>query len=261
MLHSMISNFGSVVLSLLRNIKDYLTFSSSGMRQIVLPLVNFKLLFQQMEFVGVKSFRIIILAAVMVGGVFGIQFGHIFRTFGVESLIGAAASFALSKELAPVLGSFLVTGRAGSAMAAEIANMKINEQLDAMRVMAVNPIGYLASPRILASMLMLPLLSAIFTLVGVFSAYVVGVLLFDIDLGIFMDKIRWVVRPADIVEGLQKACAFGAIYSTICCYRGFYASGGARGVGRATTNAVVISLVVILISDYFLSYLLMRRIF
>lgn len=243
------------------NFQRYLKFTYSAFRQIFIPPVDLKLVVAQMEFVGVRSFGIIVLAAIMVGGVFGIQFGYIFRTFGVESLIGAAATFALSKELAPVLGSFLVTGRAGSAMAAEIANMKINEQLDAMRVMAVNPIGYLATPRILASILMVPLLAAFFILIGVLSAYTVGVLLFEIDKGIFIDKIRWINKPRDIMEGLEKAAIFGAIYSSICCYKGFYATGGARGVGRATTNAVVISLVVILVSDYFLSYLQMRKIF
>ncbi len=242
-------------------VERYFSFTYSALRQIFVPAIDFKLLIAQMEFIGVRSFAIIVLAAIMVGGVFGIQFGNIFRTFGVESLIGAAAAFALSKELAPVLGAFLVTGRAGSAMAAEIANMKINEQLDAMRVMSVNPIGYLASPRVLASILMVPLLSGFFVIVGVFSAFVVGVLLFDIDVGVFQERIQWINKPKDVIEGLQKAAIFGAIYSSICCYKGFQASGGARGVGRATTDAVVISLVVILVSDYFLSYLQMRRIF
>jgi len=256
-----ISHLGIYVIRLFKKAEHYVLFTYSAFKQIFSPRVDFKLLFAQMEFVGVRSIGIIILAAIMVGGVFGIQFGTIFRTFGVESLIGAAATFALSKELAPVLGSFLVTGRAGSAMAAEIANMKINEQIDAMKVMAVNPIGYLVTPRILASILMLPLLAAFFILVGVMSAFIIGVLLFEIDVGIFMEKIQWINKPRDILEGLEKAAVFGAIYSSICCYKGFYASGGARGVGRATTTAVVISLVVILVSDYFLSYMQMRSIF
>lgn len=256
-----ISKFGAYILESLSYLKRYLRFTYSALRQIFYPRVNPRLVIAQMEFVGVKSFGIIVLAAVMVGGVFGIQFGYIFRTFGVESLIGAAATFALSKELAPVIGSFLVTGRAGSAMAAEIANMKINEQIDAMRVMAVNPIGYLVTPRILASILMVPLLAGFFIFVGVISAYVIGVMLFDIDTGIFMDKIKWINKPQDVLEGLEKAAVFGAIYSSVCCYKGFYATGGARGVGNATTSSVVISLVIILVSDYFLSYLQMRSIF
>ena len=240
---------------------SYLIFSAKALRRLFVPRIDFKLVLQQMEFIGVRSFWIIILASIMVGGVFGIQFGFIFRVFGVESLIGSAAAFALSKELSPILGSFLVTGRAGSAMAAEIANMKINEQIDAMKVMAVNPIGYLVSPRILASVLMVPLLAGFFTVCGVLSSFVVGVWLFNIDVGIFVDKIQWINKPHDIIEGLQKAAIFGAIFSSICCYKGFTASGGARGVGKATTEAVVISLVVILVSDFFLSYLQMRRIF
>ncbi len=261
MFNRWVTLLGTLVSELFLGIERYLKFTYSAFRQILSPRVDMKLLIAQMEFVGVRSFGIIVLASIMVGGVFGIQFGYIFRTFGVESLIGAAATFALSKELAPVLGSFLVTGRAGSAMAAEIANMKINEQLDAMKVMAVNPIGYLVTPRILASIIMVPLLAGFFILIGVLSAYTVGVILFEIDVGIFLDKIRWINKPRDIVEGLEKAAVFGAIYSSICCYKGFEATGGARGVGRATTNAVVISLVVILVSDYFLSYMQMRSIF
>lgn len=259
MIYDFISRFGAQFIDYFQFFKKYLVFTYAAFKQM--SRIQMKLLIAQMEFVGVRSFWIVVLAAIMVGGVFGIQFGYIFRTFGVESLIGAAAAFALSKELAPVLGSFLVTGRAGSAMSAEIANMKINEQIDAMRVMAVNPLAYLVAPRILASILMVPLLSGIFVLVGVLSAFVIGVVLFEIDVGIFIEKIRWINRPSDVMEGLQKAAVFGAIYSSICCFTGFYASGGARGVGKATTSSVVVSLVIILVSDYFLSYFQMRRIF
>ncbi|MBI2602166.1 MAG: ABC transporter permease [Deltaproteobacteria bacterium] len=254
----LLSKFGAMVSYVFSSLGSYFLFCAESFRRIFFPPLSFKLILQQMEFVGARSLVIIIMAAIMVGAVFGIQFGHIFRIFGVESLIGTAASFSLSKELSPVIGSFLVTGRAGSAMAAEIANMKINEQIDAMKVMAVNPVAYLASPRIVASILMVPLLAGFFTVFGVLSAYVIGVLLFDVDTGIFIDKIRWLNKPSDIVEGLQKAAIFGAIYSSVSCYKGFQARGGAQGVGRATTEAVVISLVIILVSDYFLSYLQMR---
>jgi phospholipid/cholesterol/gamma-HCH transport system permease protein len=234
-------------------------FTLSAFRRMI--RVDRKLLIQQMEFVGNRSFTITVMAAIMVGAVFGLQFGQIFRIFGVESLIGAAAAFSLSKELSPVVGAFLVTGRAGAAMAAEIATMKVNEQIDAMKVMSVNPITYLASPRILATMLMMPLLSAIFTLCGVISAFVIGVLIFDVDKGIFVDKISWITRPDDVFEGFEKAVIFGGIFSSVSCYKGFTASGGAKGVGRITTEAVVVSLVVILISDFFISYFHQRSIF
>lgn len=245
----------------LAHLGAYVMFCATAFKRMFLPLMPPKLLFKQMEFVGVKSFSIIILAAVMIGAVFGIQFGAIFRIFGAESLIGAAASYALSKELAPVIGSFLVAGRAGSAMAAEIASMKVNEQLDAMRVMAVNPIGYLVSPRILASLLMMPLLAGFFVLVGVLSCYVIGVWIFQVDVGIFFEKINWISKPSHLWQGIQKACIFGAMFSSIGCYMGFSARGGAKGVGLATTKAVVISLVSILLVDFLISYLQLEKIF
>lgn len=212
------------------------------------------LLFTQLEFIGNKSLSIIILSSIMIGAVFGIQFGTIFKIFGAETMIGAAASFALSKELSPVIGAFLVTGRSGSSMAAEIATMKVKEQLDAMRVMAVNPVEYLALPRVIASIIMMPLLTGIFTLCGVLSCYLIGVLIFNVDVGIFIENIKWISQPKHITQGLVKAAIFGAIFSTIGCYKGFHAHGGAKGVGQSTTASVVLSLVSILISDFFISY-------
>ncbi len=237
------------------NLGRYLIFSSEAIRLIFRSGVKRKLLLNQMEFIGVRSFWITLLAAIMIGAVFGIQFGTIFRTFGAESMIGAAASFALSKELAPVITSFLVAGRAGSAIAAEIGNMKVNEQLDAMQVMAVNPLHYLAAPRILAGMIMTPLLTGIFMLTGVISAYIIGVLLFDVDRGIFIDKITWITKPNHVMQGLEKAFVFGVLFSTIGCYKGFHTMGGAKGVGKSTTEAVVLALVSILIVDFFISYM------
>jgi phospholipid/cholesterol/gamma-HCH transport system permease protein len=240
---------------------DFVLFTSSSLRRVFYPRPDFKLVLEQMEFIGVKSILIICLAAIMVGAVFAIQFGTIFRIFGAESMIGAAASFALSKELAPVVASFLVAGRSGSAMAAEIANMKVNDQLDALHIMAVNPLSYLVAPRLLASIVMMPLLSCLFVVVGVGSCYFIGVGLFAVDEGIFFEKIRWISRPQHIVQCVEKALFFGAIISSIGCYKGFNATGGATGVGKATTEAVVLSLVSILVSDFFISYLQFSEIF
>jgi phospholipid/cholesterol/gamma-HCH transport system permease protein len=247
--------FGQRLLTPISNFGDYLLFVGKACYRIVVPPVSLKLLILQLEFVGTRSFTITVLSGIMIGAVFGLQFGNIFRIFGAESMIGAAAGVALSKELAPVIGSFLVTGRAGSSMAAEIATMRVNEQIDAMRIMAVNPVWYLVAPRIAASMIMMPLLTGIFVLAGVASSYVIGVMLFNVDVGIFFENITWIVKPEHLVEGLQKAVIFGMIFSSLGCYMGFNASGGAKGVGKAVTAAVVISLVTILISDFFLSYM------
>lgn len=218
------------------------------------PRMSLALFFKQCEFVGNNSIGVMILSGMMIGAVFGLQFGEIFRIFGAEGMIGAAAGYALSKELAPVVGSFLVTARAGSSMAAEIATMRVNEQIDAMRVMAVNPYNYLVAPRIWATVAMMPLLTMIFIISGVFCSFVIGVAIYDVDLAVFFDKIQWIVKPRHLWEGAQKAMVFGLILSTVGCFKGFNARGGAKGVGRATTEAVVISLVTILVVDFFISY-------
>lgn len=239
----------------------YLMFTADTFRRMFVPTVQWRLLLQQLEFVGNKSLSSILLASVMIGAVFGIEFGKIFRLFGTESMLGAAAAFALSKELAPVVGAFLVTGRAGSSMAAEIATMRVNEQIDALQVMAVNPVRYLCAPRVLASILMMPLLAGVFVICGILSAYCFGSLFFEIDSGVFLDKITWISKPAHLIEGLEKAMLFGALFSSIACYMGFHAKGGAKGVGKATTCSVVMALVSILIVDFFVSYFKMERIF
>jgi len=233
---------------------SFTAFTLSSIRKIFIPSISPRLLLQQMEFIGNKSFLIIALAATMVGAVFGIQLGEIFKIFKAESMIGAAASYALSKELAPVVGAFLVTGRAGSSMAAEIATMKVNEQIDAMKVMSVDPQSYLIAPRICATVIMMPLLSSFFVLFGVLSAFLIGVGIFDIDVGVFIDKMRWITQPKDVISGMQKAMIFGLILSSVGCFKGFHAGRGAKGVGKATTEAVVYSLILILVSDFVISY-------
>lgn len=250
-----IAVLGRLLMRPLSGLGSYLMFTWNGCYRIFFPPLSFRLLMVQLEFVGTRSFAIVTLSAVMIGAVFGLQFGSIFRIFGAESMIGAAAGIALSKELAPVIGSFLVAGRAGSAMAAEIATMRVNEQIDAMRIMAVNPVWYLVGPRFAASMIMMPLLTVVFILSGVASAYLIGVKLFSVDVGLFFENIAWIVKPKHVFEGLQKAAIFGLIFSSLGCYMGFNAKGGAKGVGQAVTTAVVISLVTILVSDFFISYL------
>jgi phospholipid/cholesterol/gamma-HCH transport system permease protein len=236
----------------------YLDFLGGSLKRIFFPPVSWTLLLQQLEFVGVKSIGVIVMAAIMVGAIFGFQLGEIFRIFGAEGLIGAAAGFTLSKELAPVVSAMLVTGRAGSSMAAEIATMQVNEQIDAMRVMAVNPLGYLVAPRVAAGMIMTPLLAAVFIMVGVASSFTIGVIFYDVDVGVFFEKIQWIMKVPHVVDGLQKATIFGLLLSSIGCYSGFYAGRGAKGVGEATTKAVVVSMLAILISDFFVSYIQFR---
>ncbi len=250
-----VEHIGRILLDPVQKIGRFFIFTGRSISRIFFPPVNFRLLLAQLEFVGNRSLSITILAGCMVGAIFGFQLGEIFRIFGAESMIGAAAGFALSRELAPLVGGFLVTGRAGSAMAAELATMRVNEQIDAMRVMSVNPYSYLVAPRILASVLIMPLLTVFFVVAGVLSAFAVGVFYYHIDVADFMTKIEWVVDPIDIFAGMEKAAVYGFLFSGIGCYQGFHASGGAKGVGKATTIAVVASYVAILVADYFITYL------
>lgn len=217
------------------------------------PPFRLRLLFQAMEFVGVGSLFIVLLTGLFTGAVFALQGASAFRLFNAESLVGSTVALSLAKELSPVLTGLMVTGRAGSGIATELGTMRVTEQIDALETMAVNPVQYLVVPRFLAGVVMVPALSVLFTLVGMCGAYFVGVVLMNIDPGVFLGKTRWLVDPKDITDGLVKATVFGGVLTLVGCYKGFYASGGARGVGIATTQSVVVSSVAILVADYFLT--------
>ena len=211
---------------------------------------------KQMEFVGVKSLFIVVLTGIFSGMVLALQSYHGFRKFGGESLMGGIVALSLAREMGPVMTGLMVNARAGSAIAAELGSMRFTEQIDALQIMAINPIHYLVVPRIWAGILMLPLLTAINILVGVIGGYFVGVILLGINSGVYMNKMIEMLELADLVQGLVKSIVFGLILTLVGCYKGYHTSGGAEGVGRATTEAVVISSVCILIGTYVLTSLL-----
>ena len=212
--------------------------------------------FKQMEFVGVKSIYIVVLTGLFTGMVFALQSYHGFRLFGAESLVGSTVALAMTRELGPVLTALMVTARAGSAMAAEIGSMKVTEQIDALYVMAANPIQHLVVPRLIAATLMVPLLTAIDDFIGIIGGYFVGVKLLGINEAVFINNINRLMELSDIYNGLAKAAVFGLILSLIGCYKGMNTRGGAEGVGRATTEAVVLASISILVADYILTALM-----
>ena len=220
------------------------------------PPLRLRLIFKQMEFVGVRSIFVVVLTGMFTGMVMALQGYHGFRMFSAEGMVGATVALGMTRELGPVLTSLMVTARAGSAMAAEIGTMKVTEQVDALYVMAANPIQYLIVPRVIAGVIMVPFLTIISDFVGIVGGYFVGVGLLNINSGIFMKNITKMVELSDIFNGLVKAACFGLILSLVGCYKGFHAIGGAEGVGRATTEAVVLASITILISDYFLTALM-----
>jgi len=179
-----------------------------------------------------------------------LQIGLVFRTFNAEGVMGIATATALTRELAPMMTAFLLTGRGGSAITAEIATMRVNEQVDAMEAMGVSPVHYLVVPRLIAFMVMMPILSGIFAFVGIFGSFVVGVLIFDVDQGMFFNRIVNELVPHDIVIGLQKSFIISIIIALIACQFGLRASGGAKGVGQATTTSVIVTMLAFLLVDF-----------
>jgi phospholipid/cholesterol/gamma-HCH transport system permease protein len=219
----------------------------------VRPPYRLSLFIEAMEFVGVQSVFIVGLTGLFIGMVFGIQLVDGFRDFGAENQTGAVVGMALARELSPVFTALMVSSRAGSAMSTELGSMRVSDQVDALTTMSVNPVQYLVVPRVLAGTVMLPLLTMLFNMVGIFGAWIVCVQLLGLDSGIFVDKVRWFVDASDLRQGLVKATAFGLTVSLIACRQGFYAKGGAAGVGQATTAAVVQSAVSILALDYLIT--------
>lgn len=210
-------------------------------------------LFRQLEFIGVRSTPIIILTGTFVGAVFALQTGKAFSMFNAETLVGATIGLTITREIGPVFTAIMVTARACSSMAAEIGTMRVTEQIDALETMAVNPIHFLSVPRVVAATVMTPLLSAIFALVAIIGGWFVGVKLLLISEASFFDKLYYYVDARDFFGGLIKAAVFGFFIAVISCYQGYVTKGGAEGVGRSTTRAVVISSVVVLVVDYFLT--------
>lgn len=227
-----------------------------AIRALTIPPLRWKLIFKQCEFIGVNSSFIIILTGMFTGAVLALQSGKAFRIFNAEGVTGAVVTISLLRELSPVMSGLMVAARCGSAMAAEIGTMRVTQQIDALQVMSVDPIGYLISPRIVAGLLMAPLLCVLFSLMGMFGSYVVSVGVLNINDAIYFDKISQYTDFEDLWSGLVKAACFGVIITMVGCRKGFLAGGGAEGVGRATTQAVVIASVTILIADYFLTALM-----
>lgn len=217
------------------------------------PPYRFWLVVAMCEFIGVESMTIVGLTGTSVGAVFGLQLVEGFRRLGAENQTGSVVSIALARELAPVFSALMVSARAGSAMATEIGSMRVTNQIDALTTMSVSPVQYLVFPRVLAGLLMCPILALFFYFVGFGGAYFVAVKIYGLDGGIFLERMRWYVDAKDLLQGLTKAAVFGVTLTIVSCRQGYFASGGAAGVGLATNRAVVQSAVAILLLDYFVT--------
>lgn len=216
---------------------------------------------QQIYYIGARSITIIMLVSLFTGMVLGLQSYHALLKFGAAGAVGSLVSLSLIMELGPVLTAIMITARAGSAITAEIGVQRISEQIDALSTMRINPIRYLISPKITASIISFPLLTAVFDLVGILGGYVSAVVLLGLNGGVYLHSIKTYVDMSDIINGFTKSIVFAVIVATVCCYQGYFAhmrsdSHGAQAVGLATTTAVVTSCVLILVSDYVVTSLL-----
>jgi phospholipid/cholesterol/gamma-HCH transport system permease protein len=219
--------------------------------------LNLRLILEQMDEIGFKSIPIVILSAVSIGMVMVLQLAYGFKRFGAKGLVGQVVSLAIVRELGPVITSLLVGGRVGSGITAEIGSMKVTEQIDAIRTLGADPIKKLVVPRFIAAIISFPFLSAIADFAGIFGGMVMSNIELNISPRLFVQTVMQQVDISDFLSGIVKTVFFGLIVAIIGCYIGMNAEGGTQGVGRATTLTVVISLVLIIIGDFFLTKLLL----
>lgn len=252
---------GALVLDSLEGLGRLGIYLSQMVRGLLRPPGKFLPVVKQIEFIGTRSFFVIGFTALSTGMVLGLQGHYTLSKFGSESLLGAAVALSLIRELGPVLTGLMVTGRAGSAMCAEIGIMRIDEQIDALECMAIDPHAYLVTPKLLASLIALPLLTAYCDVVGILGGYLIGVGLFGLNAGVYMDSVQANVQWQDVYMGIVKSLCFAVLMIWICTYKGYYAgvdegNFGPEQVSHATTKAVVLSSISILICDYIVTSIL-----
>ncbi len=249
----------SLIEAALAPIRSVLTYAgdrtlllSGAMGGLFRKPFRLRLFLEQMDFVGVGSLPIICLVGLFSGAVSAQQAIAALRIFNQERFVGATVGISLAQELAPVFTALMITARAGSGMATELGSMRITEQIDALTTFAVDPVQYLVTPRIVATVLMMPIMTMVFNIVGLLGAYGYSIYFEHIDLGQFIEQFTYWTDPKDYIIGAVKSAVFGVTLSVAACYQGFNVRGGAKEVGLATTQAVVAGSVSVLVSDYFL---------
>jgi len=251
----LVEGVGRSVIEAFRTVFGVLALGVSIVQWTFRPPFRVQNVFAQFDFVGVGSILLVALTGTFSGMVFATQSWSAFELFGAESLVGPTVALTVTRELAPVFSALMVTMRACSAMCTELGTMRVTEQVDALETMAVNPVQYLLVPRVLAGLLMVPMLTMIFNTAGLSGGFFVAVPLKGLSTGTFVLRTQNLLAPADIWEGLAKGAVFGFSVTLIACYRGYNASGGAKGVGKATTNAMVDAALAIFVEDYFMGLL------
>jgi phospholipid/cholesterol/gamma-HCH transport system permease protein len=220
------------------------------------PPYDLRELLRQMVTVGIGSVPVVLLTAMFTGMVMALQIFNVLARFNAEGFVGSIVALSMVRELSAVLGGLIVAGRCGSAMAAEVGTMRVTEQIDALEVMATDPIHYLMVPRVWATVITLPLLILLGDLIGIWGGYLVSVVLMGANPSTYAENTFRYMDLNDLFSGLIKAAIFGLLIAVIGCQKGYFTRGGAEGVGKSTTRAVVLASIAILISDFFLTKLL-----
>ena len=242
---SVIGNMGKMGIFLIQAL--YYTFAP--------PLKFFRVL-KQIRFIGFDSLLVIVLTGAFTGMVLGFQGYYTLSRVGSTALLGPMVALALLRELGPVMAALMVTGRAGSAVTAELGIMRITEQIDELEILGLSPFRYLVVPNLLAALISVPLLTAIFNVVGILGGYLIGCKLLGVNAGTYFGSMSDYMGMKDVLIGLYKSICFGGIIAWVCCFKGYTAGFGAEGVSKATTQAVVLSSVLILVCDYLLTSVL-----
>ncbi|MBM3491356.1 MAG: ABC transporter permease [Alphaproteobacteria bacterium] len=246
---------GRFFLAFLAAIGKLACFAGDAVWHCLVPPLYLRLVGRQMLAIGFYSLPVVGLTALFTGAVLALQIYIGSSRFNAESAVATIVVIGLTRELGPVLGGLMVGGRVGAAMAAELGTMRVTEQIDALITLRTDPLNYLVVPRLIAATLTMPLLVLVADIVGVFGGYMVAIHRLDFNAASYLKNTFEYLETMDVVSGLVKAAVFGFIIALMGCYHGFNSSGGAQGVGRATTNAVVSSLILILVANYIVTEL------
>lgn len=253
---TVLDTFGTRVYGMIEDLGNVFVLLLQCLSWLFRPPSEIRNIVKQMEEVGINSLPVVLVTATFTGMVLALQSWSGFQRFQATSFVGSVVALSITRELGPVFAGLIVSGRVGASMAAELGTMKVTEQIDALVTLATNPVKYLVVPRVVASTLVLPVLVILADLVGILGGYFVSVYLLGANPYVYTEKTYQYLESWDIYSGLIKAAVFGFLIALISCYNGFIAEGGAEGVGRATTRAVVASSMTVLVSDYFMTSLM-----
>lgn len=254
-----IAAIGRVVLDLCNAIGSVAMFAALGLSHALRPPFFWRNYVRHFIEIGYLSLPVVALTTLFSGMVLALQSYSGFSRFSAESAIAMVVVLSITRELAPVLAGLMVAGRIGASMAAEIGTMRVTEQIDALEALSTNPYSYLVAPRIIAGLLMMPFLVLVGDIIGVMGGYIVAVSKLGFNSSTYLQQTWDVLETEDVVSGLTKAAVYGFIVTLMGCYHGYKSTGGAQGVGRATTQAVVSSAILILIANYFVTELFFAR--